>query len=272
MQLASPIAALVRRLEPTATRQDLVLAKQQLRIMDQIALQWRARTQDPANGSSAARQERGISALFAGPSGTGKSMAAEVLANESGLGLYSVDPGQVITQYLGETERNLDSLFEATQEAASLLFFDEADALFAKHTEVRDSHDRCADVDLNRLLLRIEDYRGIVILATNAKQNIEPGFLRRLGYVVEFPFPDQAQRTEIWRRIFPPDTPVEGLNPECLARLPLSGANIRDIARASASIAAREGQPVRMSHLLRAAESECAKMGRSIDLAAITRP
>jgi SpoVK/Ycf46/Vps4 family AAA+-type ATPase len=272
MQFASPIVPLVQRSEPVATRQDLVLGKQQLRVMDRIALQWRARTQDPAGWSTAVPQSRSISALFAGPGGTGKSMAAEILANESRLGFYSIDLSRVVGRCIGETEKNLDAVLQSTQDSAALLFFDEADALFARRSEVRDSRDRFAVTDADLLLRRIDDCRGIVILAAPSKENIDPAFLCRLGYVVEFPLPDLAQRAEIWRRIFPPDTPVEGLNPECLARLPLSGANIRDIARASATIAAREGQPVRLSHLLRAAESECAKIDRSIDPAVITRP
>jgi SpoVK/Ycf46/Vps4 family AAA+-type ATPase len=271
MQLASPIAAMLRRFEPTATRQDLVLAKQQSRVLDQIALQWRARTQE-SEARGALADSRAISALFAGPPGTGKSMAAEVIANESRLSFYDIDLGGLVSQYLGETEKNLDSLLAATQDSAALLFFDEADALFGPRSEVRDAHDRYANIDASHLLQRIEDYPGIVVFATARKQDVDPAFIRRLRYVVEFPLPDLAQRAEIWRRIFPPDTPVEGLNPDCLARLPLTGANIRDIARASASIAAREGQPVRLSHLLRAAESECARIGRPLDLAAITRP
>jgi SpoVK/Ycf46/Vps4 family AAA+-type ATPase len=271
MQLATPIAAMLRRLEPAAMRQDLVLAKQQTRVLDQIALQWRARTQE-AETRGALAESHAICALFAGPQGTGKSMAAEVIANESRLSFYDIDLASLVSQYLEETEKNLDSLFHATQDSAALLFFDEADALFSKRSDVHDAHDRYAGIDVDRLLQRIEDYRGIIIFATARKQDIDPAFMRRLRYVVEFPLPDLAQRAEIWRRIFPPDTPVEGLNPDCLARLPLSGANIRDIARASATIAAREGQPVRMSHLLRAAESECARIERPLDLAAITRP
>src|ERR1700690_2056091 len=163
MQLASPIATLVQRFEPAATRQDLVLGKQQLRVMDRIALQWRAQTQDPAGWSAAAAQSRGISALFAGPSGTGKSMAAEVLANESRLAFYSIDLSRVVSKYAGETEKNLDAVMESAQDSAALLFFDEAEALFDKRSEVRDSHDRHAMTDVGSLLRRIEDCRGIVI-------------------------------------------------------------------------------------------------------------
>jgi SpoVK/Ycf46/Vps4 family AAA+-type ATPase len=272
MQFAPLPADMIRRFEPTATRQDLVLAKQKWRVMDQIALQWRAKTQDPTSSRLATKTGRAISALFAGPSGTGKTMAAEVLANETRLAFYSIDLNRVVSKYLGEIEKKLEALFDATREAGALLFFDEADTLFGKRSEVADAHDRYANLGANPLLQRLEDYRGIVILATKDKQNFDPTFLRRLCYVVDFAFPDMAQRADIWRRIFPPDTPVEGLDPERLARLPLSGANIRDIARLSASLAASEWQPVRMAHLLRAALSECAKIGRPIDVAAIERP
>jgi SpoVK/Ycf46/Vps4 family AAA+-type ATPase len=271
MQLASSIADLVQRCEPAATRQDLVLAKYQLAVMDQIALRWRARTQDLASWGVAVKG-RAISALFTGPRGTGKTMAAEVLANETRLAFCSIDLGRVVSKYLGETEKRLGALFDLAQEASALLFLDEADALFAKRGEVKDAHDRYANIDVSGLMQRIEDYGGIVILATNLKEGIDPAFLRQLSYVVDFPLPDSAQRVKIWLRIFPPDTPVEGLDPERLARLPLSGANIRDIARSSASLAASEGQPVRMSHLLRAAQCECAKINRQIDVAQIARP
>jgi SpoVK/Ycf46/Vps4 family AAA+-type ATPase len=272
MPLASALTNLVQRFEPCATRQDLVLPKQPLRVLDQIALQWRARTQETTSLTGPAKAGRAISALFAGPRGTGKTMAGEVLANETRLTFYNVDLGRVVSSDIGETEKNLGTLFDATREEGALLFFEEADALFGKRSEVRDAHDRYANFENNNLLQCMEDYRGIVILATHSKEAIDPAFLCRLGYVVEFALPDMAQRAEIWRRIFPLDTPVEALDPERLARLPLTGANIRDIARSSASIAAREGQPVRLSHLLRAAQSECAKIDRPIDLAAIARP
>src|SRR6266481_6285416 len=234
MLLASALADLVQRFEPSATRQDLVLPKQPLRVLDQIALQWRARSQEATSLAGPVKAGRAISALFAGPRGTGKTMAGEALANQTRLTLYNVDLGRVVSSDIGETEKNLEALFDPTREEGALLFFDEADALFGKRTDVRDAHDRYADLESNYLLQCMEDYRGIVILATHAKEAIDPAFLCRLGFVVEFAFPNMAQRAEIWRRIFPPDIPVEALDPERLARLPLTGANIRDIARSSA--------------------------------------
>jgi len=271
MRLASPLADLVQRVEPTATRSDLVLAKQRLRVMDQIALQWRARTQDCLNGASLAKTGA-ISALFAGPSGTGKTMAGQILANETRLAFYNIDLSRLVSRYLGETENYLEALFEETQGAGALLFFDEADTLFGKRGEVPDARERSANMDADWLLQRVETYCGIVIFATYLKEAIDPAFLRRLRHVVEFPFPDMAQRVEIWQRIFPPDTPVEALDPARLARLPLSGAAIRDIARSSAELAASEGKPVRMDHLLLAARFECAKIDGKIDVGQIARP
>jgi SpoVK/Ycf46/Vps4 family AAA+-type ATPase len=272
MPLASAFTNLVQRFEPCATRRDLVLPKQPLRVLDQIALQRRAQTQETTIAAGPAKAGRAISALFAGPRGTGKTMAGEVLANETRLIFYNADLSRVGGSDMGETEKNVRALFDATREEGALLFFEEADALFGKRTDVRDAHQRNADLESNCFLQCMEGYRGIVILATHSKEAIDPAFLCRLGYVVDFALPDMAQRAEIWRRIFPPDIPVEALDPERLARLPLTGADIRDIARSSASIAAREGQPVRMSHLLRAAQSERAKIDRPIDLTAIARP
>src|SRR5918995_3901284 len=158
----------------------------------------------------AAKGERGlgISALFAGPSGTGKTMAAEVLAAELRLDLYRVDLSQVVSKYIGETEKNLGKLFAAAEGGGVILLFDEADALFGKRSEVRDSHDRYANIEVSYLLQRMESYRGLAILTTNQRSALDPAFLRRLRFVVQFPFPDAPQRAEIWRRIFPAATPT----------------------------------------------------------------
>ena len=268
MPVPVDLAAVVQCRVPAATRQDLVLSKPLMRVLERIAVQWRERTLDHTDGAKA----RGIAVLFAGPRGTGKTLAAEVLAHETRLDLYRIDLNRVVSRDIGETEKNLARLFEAAETAGALLFFDEADALFGKRTTVKDSHDRHAAAETGYLLQRIEAFRGIVILSTDRRENVPPTFLRRLTFAMEFVFPDLAERVEIWRRIFPPDTPVEGLDPERLARLPLCGADIRDIARSSAALAASEGQPVRMAHLLRAAIRECARLDRPIDLTAISRP
>ena len=202
----------------------------------------------------------GISALFAGASGTGKTMAAEVLAGELRLDLYRIDLSQVVSKYIGETEKNLRRVFDAAEEGGAILLFDEADALFGKRSEVKDSHDRYANIEVSYLLQRMEAYRGLAILTTNMKNALDTAFLRRLRFIVQFPFPDAAQRAEIWRRIFPADTPTDGLDIAKLARLNVAGGNIRNIALNAAFLAADAGQPVRMGHLLRAARSEYAKL------------
>src|SRR5262249_18592845 len=154
----------------------------------------------------------GISALFAGTSGTGKTMAAEVLANALRLDLYRIDLSSVVSKYIGETEKNLRRVVDAAEEGGAILFFDEADALFGKRSEVKDSHDRYANIEINYLLQRMESYRGLAVLATNMKSALDSAFLRRIRFVINFPFPDTGQRAEIWQRIFPPHTPTEGLD------------------------------------------------------------
>ena len=206
----------------------------------------------------------GISALFTGASGTGKTLAAEVLAQELRLDLYRIDLSQVVSKYIGETEKNLRRVFEAAEAGGAILLFDEADALFGKRSEVRDSHDRYANIEVSYLLQRMEAYRGLAILTTNLKNAIDSAFLRRIRFVVQFPFPDVTQRTEIWRRMFPPKLPTEGLDFPKLARLNVAGGNIRNIALNGAFLAADAGESVGMAHLLRAARSEYAKLEKSL--------
>jgi SpoVK/Ycf46/Vps4 family AAA+-type ATPase len=206
----------------------------------------------------------GISALFAGASGTGKTMAAEVLANELRLDLYRIDLSQVVSKYIGETEKNLRRVFDAAEEGGAILLFDEADALFGKRTEVRDSHDRYANIEVSYLLQRMESYRGLAILTSNMRNVLDSAFLRRLRFIVQFPFPDGTQRSEIWRRIFPSSTPTENIDAVKLSKLNIPGGNIRNIALHAAFLAADACEPVRMSHLLRAARGEYAKLEKSL--------
>src|SRR5207249_5340701 len=180
----------------------------------------------------------GISALFSGASGTGKTMAAEVLGNELRLDVYRIDLSAVVSKYIGETEKNLRRIFDAAEEGGAILLFDEADALFGKRSEVKDSHDRYANIEVGYLLQRMEAYRGLAILTTNLKNSLDTAFLRRIRFVVSFPFPDAAQRAEIWRRIFPAETPLDGVNASALARLNVAGGNIRNIALNAALLAA----------------------------------
>jgi SpoVK/Ycf46/Vps4 family AAA+-type ATPase len=206
----------------------------------------------------------GISALFSGVSGTGKTMAAEVLANELRLDLYRIDLSAVVSKYIGETEKNLRRVFDAAEEGGAILLFDEADALFGMRSEVKDSHDRYANIEVSYLLQRMEAYRGLAILTTNLKSALDTAFLRRIRFILQFPFPDAALRAEIWRRIFPVKTPTEDLDVNRLARLNVAGGNIRNIALNAAFLAADAAEPVRMTHLLRAAQGEYTKLEKSL--------
>jgi hypothetical protein len=265
------LAHLAQPIDSRATWEDLVLPEEQRDLLRDLATQVRHRFQVYEDWGFAAKSSRGlgISALFAGVSGTGKTMAAEVLANELGLDLYRIDLASVISKYIGETEKNLRLVFDAAEGGGAVLLFDEADALFGKRTEVKDSHDRHANVEISYLLQRMESYRGLAILTTNLKNTLDTAFLRRLRFVIEFPFPDPQQRQEIWRRIFPAETPSEGLEPEKLARLHVAGGNIRNIALSAAFTAADEGSPVRMEHVLRAARTEYRKLERPLNEAEI---
>jgi SpoVK/Ycf46/Vps4 family AAA+-type ATPase len=191
-------------------------------------------------------------------------MAAEVLANELQLDLYRIDLSQVMSKYIGETEKNLRRVFDSAEGGGAILLFDEADALFGKRSEVKDSHDRYANIEVSYLLQRMESYRGLAILTTNMKNSLDPAFMRRIRFIVQFPFPEPRQRVEIWRHIFPGETPTEGLDFERLARLNVAGGSIHNIALNAAFLAAEEGDSVSMSHILRAARSEYCKMERPL--------
>ena len=255
---------LAERLEPSATWEDLVLPSAQLDTLHEIAAHVRRRPVVHHDWGFAVPGARGlgVAALFAGASGTGKTMAAEVLAAELQLDLFRIDLSGVVSKYVGETEKNLRRVFAAAEAGGAILLFDEADALFGKRSEVRDSHDRYANIEVSYLLQRMEAYRGLAVLTTNMQEAIDPGFLRRLRFVVGFPFPDAAQRETIWRRIFPPGVPVDDLDPQRLAALSVAGGSIRSIALGAAFLAADEGRAVAMRHVERAARSEFAKLER----------
>jgi hypothetical protein len=266
MQARPRLDGLAQRIEPAAGWDDLVLPETPKHLLRQIALHVRQRRKVYQTWGFASKGSRGlgISALFAGPSGTGKTMAGEVLANELRLDLYRIDLSQVVSKYIGETEKNLRRVFDAAEGGAAILLFDEADALFGKRSEVKDSHDRYANIEVGYLLQRMEAYRGLAILTTNRKEALDFAFLRRIRFVVEFPFPEAAQRAEIWRRVFPGATPTEGLRIDRLARLSAAGGNIYNIAMGAAFLAADAGEPVRMAHLLSAARSEFTKIERPL--------
>jgi hypothetical protein len=262
---------LAQRIEATATWDDLVLPTHEQRLLRELAAQVRQRSRVYESWGFAHKGRRGlgISALFAGPSGTGKTLAAEVLAAELGLDLYRIDLAQVVSKYIGETEKNLRRVFDAAEGGGAILLFDEADALFGKRSEVKDSHDRYANLEVSYLLQRMEQYRGLAILTTNLKESLDSAFLRRICFVVQFPHPDHAQRSEIWRRVFPPQTPLEPLDYGLLARLSVTGGNIRNIALYAAFLAAEEGVAVGMRHLKRAAQVEYGKLERPLTEAEI---
>jgi SpoVK/Ycf46/Vps4 family AAA+-type ATPase len=207
---------------------------------------------------------KGVNALFAGPSGTGKTMAAEIIANELGLDLYKINLAGVVSKYIGETEKNLDRIFTAAENANAILFFDEADALFGKRSEVRDSHDRYANIEISYLLQKMEQYEGIAILATNLRQNLDDAFVRRLAFTIHFPFPNETQRREIWTKTWPAAVPLgSDVDLDFLAtQFKLSGGNIKNIALASAFLAAADGGVVSMEHLCHATQREYQKLGK----------
>jgi len=260
------LTELAQRLEPGAKWEDLVLPEHQLETLREVVVHLRHRATVHRRWGFAEKSARGlgISALFAGASGTGKTMAAEVLAGELDLDLYRIDLAAVISKYIGETEKNLQRVFDAAESGGALLLFDEADALFGKRSEVKDSHDRYANIEVSFLLQRMETYNGLAILTTNLLQALDSAFKRRLRFIVEFPFPGSGERREIWRRVFPPGTPTEGLDYDRLARVNLSGGNIRNIALAAAFLAAEAGHPVTMRELLTATRRELAKLNRPL--------
>ncbi|GJQ57400.1 MAG: ATP-binding protein [Candidatus Scalindua sp. AMX11] len=260
------LGSLAQRIEPTATWDDLVLPDPQKQILREIAIHLRQRAKVYGEWGFRDKSARGlgISALFTGESGTGKTMASEVLANELHLDLYRIDLSQVVNKYIGETEKNLSCVFDEAEKGGAILLFDEADALFGKRSDVKDSHDRYANIEVSYLLQRMESYRGLAILTTNMRSALDKAFLRRIRFVVQFPYPDAMQRTGIWSRIFPKDTPTEGLDVNKLARLNLAGGNIRNIALNAAFYAAEKNESVQMGHLLEAAHREYNKLEKTL--------
>jgi hypothetical protein len=256
------LETLAQRLDCKATWDDIVLPEKEIKLLRQIAGQMalRCKVYDDWGFRETMNRGLGISVLFAGDSGTGKTMAAEVLANALRLDLYRIDLSAVVSKYIGETEKNLRRLFDAAEDGGAILFFDEADALFGKRSEVKDSHDRYANIEINYLLQRIEAYRGLAILATNMKSALDMAFMRRLRFVVKFPFPGAAERREIWRKAFPAETPTNGLDLDRLSRLNIPGGSIHRIALNAAFLAAEEGTPVTMPQVLDAARTEYYKM------------
>lgn len=268
-QSASDLCGVARKLTPTYTWADLVLPAETLEQLHEICQ--RVKSREHVMGRWGFERKlslgKGTSALFAGPSGTGKTMAAEVIANEVNLDLFTIDLASVVSKYIGETEKNLDRIFATAKDTDAILFFDEADALFGKRSEVRDSHDRYANLEISYLLQKMDAYEGVTILASNLRQHMDDSFVRRLAITVLFPFPEELDRGRIWRGIWPEETPLsEDIDFDHLAnRFKLSGGNIKNIALAAAFLAAQNGGVVTMTHLLRAVEREYQKMGKTVD-------
>jgi ATPase family associated with various cellular activities (AAA) len=262
---------LAQRIDPVATWDDLVLSADQQAVLKELVSQVRTRAvvhEDWGFGDRIARG-LGIAALFHGASGTGKTLSAEVVANELGLDLFRIDLSTVVSKYIGDTEKNLKKIFDAAEKCGAVLLFDEADALFGKRTEVKDSHDRYANIEVGYLLQRMESYRGIAILTTNMKDSFDPAFLRRLRFIVSFPFPGVDERKEIWRKSIPAKAPIKDINFDNLAKLNISGGHIRNIALSAAFLAADEGSEITMSHFQAAAKTEYLKLDRPFSKAEV---
>lgn len=261
------IDALAQRIDAKATWDDLVLPETEKHLLQQITahVAGRSRVYDEWGFRNRMNRGFGISALFAGESGTGKTMAAEVIANTLGLALHRIDLSSVVSKWVGETEKNLNQLFNAADDSNGILFFDEADALFGKRTQVQQSQDRFANIEINFLLQRLESYRGLAILATNLKEALDTAFLRRLRFIVSFPFPGPEQRRAIWERAFPRELPTHNLDLTRLAKLNVTGGSVHNIALNAAFIAADRGEPVTMPIVLEAAKTELRKLQKPIN-------
>ncbi|WP_435592820.1 ATP-binding protein [Nocardia sp. bgisy118] len=256
----------VAKVRPVCGWADLVLPPDRIGLLRDICAQVRHQHRVYLDWGFGPKLNRGkgISALFTGPPGTGKTMAAEVIAADLDLDLYKMDLSGVVSKYIGETEKNLAHIFTEAEAGNAILFFDEADALFGKRTEVSDAHDRYANIETSYLLQRMEDYDGVVILATNLRQNMDEAFTRRLRFIVDFPFPAVDSRQRIWQQLFPPRAPLApGLDFEALAQeLPVAGATIRNIGLNAAFLAAADGGTIDRGHILRGARREYEKIGK----------
>jgi ATPase family associated with various cellular activities (AAA) len=266
LQNAAGLERLARRIEPAVRWPDLVLPEKSINQLRELAVRarhrervlsdWRMR---PGGGRGT-----GVTALFAGDSGTGKTMAAEVIAADLGLDLYAVNLATVVDKYIGETEKNLERIFVEASNVSAVLLFDEADSIFGKRSEVRDAHDRYANIESAYLLQRMETFDGVAVLATNLRANIDEAFTRRLDMVVDFPMPDEAARIALWQRCFAGAAPArDDLDLEFYARsFPLSGGNIRSAAITAAYLAAGSKSSIEDAHLGAAVQQEYRKLGR----------
>jgi hypothetical protein len=267
-QSSGRLDTLAHKISATYTWDDIVLPTDQIAMLREVCLQVRhRRTVLEAWGFDRhLAMGKGVNVLFAGQSGTGKTMAAEIIAADLGLEIYKVDLSTMVSKYIGETEKNLDKVFTAAREANAILFFDEADALFGKRSEVKDAHDRYANIEVGYLLQKMEEYDGVVILATNLRKNLDDAFVRRLHVAIDFPFPEEPDRMRIWRKVYPASAPMaEDVDLGYLAKqFKLAGGNIRNIALLSAYLAAEDGTRIGMQQIVRAIKREYQKLGKLV--------
>jgi len=267
LQSNQKLNTLAQKITPHYTWDDIVLPDMQKQQLQEICncVQYRAQVYEQWGFGNKLALGKGLTVLFAGPSGTGKTMAADIIAGSLGLDLYKIDLSAVVSKYIGETETNLARIFHEAETSNAILFFDEADALFGKRSEVRDAHDRYANIETGYLLQRIETFEGVAILATNLSKNLDAAFRRRIQHTVEFPFPDAALRRQIWTRIWPAAIPCDNLDLDFVAqRFDIAGGHIRNVALAAAFLAASDGGRVTNAHLMRATQREYQKMGKKL--------
>jgi AAA+ superfamily predicted ATPase len=265
-QSNSKLSALARKINPKYEWDDIVLPKDQLEQLGEMCnyVKHYQTVYSLWGFEKKLSLGKGLNALFAGPSGTGKTMAAEIIAKQLGIDLYKINLSAIVSKYIGETEKNLENIFKEGQTANAILFFDEADALFGKRSDVRDSHDRYANIEIAYLLQRMEEYDGVVILATNMQKNMDDAFVRRLHNNIEFPMPEESDRLRIWQQVFPTESPLsKEIDLAFLARqFKISGGNIKNIALGAAFLAAADQGTIKMDHLIRATKREFQKMGK----------
>jgi hypothetical protein len=265
----TPVSSLARRIEPKHRFADLVLPSAQLEQLSAICSQ--AKHSSIVYGAWRFDRKlslgRGMNVMFTGQPGTGKTMAAEVIAAELGVEILKIDLSQIVSKYIGETEKNLRHLFDQALSANAILFFDEADALLGKRSDVKDAHDRYANTETAYLLQKMEEYPGITILATNLRQNMDAAFTRRMRFIVDFPFPEDEDRLRIWQSVWPTEVPLAADVDlaQMASQFRLAGGGIRNVALAAAFLAAEQRQPVSMRHLMRATKREMQKMGRLVN-------
>jgi SpoVK/Ycf46/Vps4 family AAA+-type ATPase len=265
-QSGSSISALAKKIHPRYAWEDIILPKDTKNQLKEVAghIKYRGIVYSDWGFDRKLSIGKGLNILFSGPSGTGKTMAAEIISKEVQLDIYKIDLSNVVSKYIGETEKNLSKIFKEAETSNAIIFFDEADALFGKRSEVKDAHDRYANIEIGYLLQKMEEYDGVVILATNLSKNIDDAFLRRMQIVIEFPFPDENQRKLIWKGIFPKEAPiVQDIDYKFLSeKIKLAGGNIKNMALSAAFYAAENSGEIDMQHIMHAAKREYQKIGK----------